>query len=79
MYSLLATAFFALLNSTNAQSKVGFGPYFSLGPTKSWIREATTTLVLPVVPSPVKDQLALWLGMRTSGGALAVSFSSPAA
>ena len=50
---------------------------------KSWIREATTTLVLPAVPSPVKDRLALWPGMGTSGGdliqALAVSFSSPAA
>ncbi|KAL3305275.1 hypothetical protein RB213_008044 [Colletotrichum asianum] len=67
----------------SAQDKVGFGPAFSLGPTQSWIREANTTLVLPPVPSPQKDRLALWPGMGTSGGdliqALAVSFSDPAA
>ncbi|CAI0649385.1 hypothetical protein CGCF415_v012463 [Colletotrichum fructicola] len=70
-------------NVVSAQDKVGFGPAFSLGPTQSWIREANTTLVLPPVPSPQKDRLALWPGMGTSGGdliqALAVSFSDPAA
>ena len=73
----------AFLGLVNAQDKIGFGPYFSLGPTSSWIREAKTTLVLPEVPSPQKDRLALWPGMGTSGGdliqALAVSFSDPAA
>ncbi|KAM0544010.1 hypothetical protein ACHAPJ_012035 [Fusarium lateritium] len=72
---------FALLSAANAQGLVSFGPAFSLGPTKSWIREATTTLVLPKVPSPAKDRLALWPGMGTSGGdliqALAVAFSDP--
>ncbi|KAI3391257.1 hypothetical protein diail_7658 [Diaporthe ilicicola] len=62
---------------------VGFGPYFSLGPTKSWIRSANTTLVLPEVPSPQVERLALWPGMGTSSGdliqALAVSFASPSA
>ncbi|WZH46997.1 uncharacterized protein QYS62_008127 [Fusarium acuminatum] len=71
----------ALLSAANAQTTVGFGPAFSLGPTKSWIREATTTLVLPKVPSPAKDRLALWPGMGTSSGsliqALAVAFSDP--
>jgi hypothetical protein len=59
----------------------GFGPYFSLGPTNSWIREANTTLVLPTVPSPAADRLALWPGMGTSDGdliqAIAVATKSP--
>lgn len=70
-----------LLQLASCQNIVGFGPAFSLGPTKSWIREATTTLVLPKVPNPPKDRLALWPGMGTSGGdliqALAVAFSDP--
>ncbi|KAM6510114.1 hypothetical protein FALCPG4_017741 [Fusarium falciforme] len=69
------------LQLASCQNIVGFGPAFSLGPTKSWIREATTTLVLPKVPNPPKDRLALWPGMGTSGGdliqALAVAFSDP--
>ncbi|KAI3325877.1 hypothetical protein HD806DRAFT_426207 [Xylariaceae sp. AK1471] len=73
----------ALLGVVHGQDTVGFGPYFSLGPTQSWIREATTTLVLPKVPSPQEERLALWPGMGTSGGdliqALAVSFVNPAA
>jgi hypothetical protein len=73
----------ALLGIAYGQDTIGFGPYFSLGPTQSWIREATTTLVLPKVPSPQEERLALWPGMGTSGGdliqALAVSFQSPAA
>ncbi|KAI8653881.1 hypothetical protein LRP88_00379 [Fusarium phalaenopsidis] len=70
-----------LLQLASCQNIVSFGPAFSLGPTKSWIREATTTLVLPKVPNPPKDRLALWPGMGTSGGdliqALAVAFSDP--
>ncbi|POS71599.1 hypothetical protein DHEL01_v210005 [Diaporthe helianthi] len=62
---------------------IGFGPYFSLGPTASWIRSAKTTLVLPKIPSPATERLALWPGMGTSGDdliqALAVSFSDPKA
>ncbi|KAI0128711.1 hypothetical protein BJ170DRAFT_342702 [Xylariales sp. AK1849] len=81
MYPLATLSLLALLGAVNGQSTVGFGPYFSLGPTSSWIREATTTLVLPDVPSPAKDRLALWPGMGTSDGdlvqALAVAFSDP--
>ncbi|RAL09419.1 uncharacterized protein BO97DRAFT_168399 [Aspergillus homomorphus CBS 101889] len=81
MLGLETLAALAVLGMANAQSTIGFGPYFSLGPTQSWIREAKTTLVLPEVPSPVADRLALWPGMGTSGGdliqALAVSFSDP--
>ncbi|CAI7610206.1 unnamed protein product [Penicillium discolor] len=81
--SLRNLAVLVVLGLVNAQDQIGFGPHFSLGPTSSWIREANTTLVLPEVPSPQKDRLALWPGMGTSGGdliqALAVSFSDPAA
>ncbi|KAI1362715.1 hypothetical protein F5Y08DRAFT_311245 [Xylaria arbuscula] len=73
----------ALLGAVQGQDTIGFGPYFSLGPTQSWIREATTTLVLPEVPNPQEERLALWPGMGTSGGdliqALAVSFEDPSA
>lgn len=79
--SLAALA--AFLGAIHAQDTIGFGPYFSLGPTQSWIREATTTLVLPEVPNPQEERLALWPGMGTSGGdliqALAVSFEDPSA
>jgi hypothetical protein len=83
MSATKALALLSLLGLASCQTTVGFGPYFSLGPTSSWIREATTTLVLPDTPSPQKDRLALWPGMGTSGGdliqALAVSFADPAA
>ena len=83
MRCLIALGIACLLDTAQGQDKVGFGPYFSLGPTQSGIREATTTLVLPAVPSPQKERLALWPGMGTSGGdliqALAVSFKDPAA
>ncbi|EMR64176.1 hypothetical protein UCREL1_8844 [Eutypa lata UCREL1] len=83
MHHIASLAFAAALGIASAQDTIGFGPYFSLGPTASWIREATTTLVLPDVPSPQEERLALWPGMGTSGGdliqALAVSFEDPAA
>ncbi|KAE8132385.1 hypothetical protein BDV38DRAFT_297042 [Aspergillus pseudotamarii] len=83
MRGLRSLASLAVFGLAQAQDNIVFGPAFSLGPTKSWIREATTTLVLPEAPSPQEDRLALWPGMGTSGGdliqALAVSFSDPAA
>ncbi|KAE8406973.1 hypothetical protein BDV37DRAFT_280246 [Aspergillus pseudonomiae] len=83
MRGLRSLTSLAVLGLVSAQDTIVFGPAFYLGPTKSWIREATTTLVLPEAPSPQEDRLALWPGMGTSGGdliqALAVSFSDPAA
>ncbi|KAG8672899.1 hypothetical protein FPOAC2_06316 [Fusarium poae] len=80
MHLSTALGVLSLLSTAKAQANVHFGPAFSLGPTKSWIREATTTLVLPRVPGQ-KDRLALWPGMGTSSGsliqALAVSFADP--
>lgn len=79
---LTSLAAFSCVRAANDDT-IGFGPYFSLGPTASWIRSAKTTLVLPKVPTPATDRLALWPGMGTSGNdliqALAVSFSDPKA
>lgn len=49
------------------QSYFSFGNYFSTGPvaTNSWIRQATTTLVLPALNSPHTGNLGLWPGMGT--------------
>ena len=81
--NLTISSILAILEVVNAQETVGFGPAFSLGPvsSSSWIRESVTTLVLPDIPSPSADRLALWAGMGTSGGdliqALAVPFADP--
>lgn len=49
------------------QTYFSFGYYFSTGPvaTDSWIRQATTTLVLPELNSPHNGNLGLWPGMGT--------------
>ncbi|KAL9052885.1 MAG: hypothetical protein Q9162_005111 [Coniocarpon cinnabarinum] len=49
------------------QSYFSFGNAFSTGPvaTNSWIREATTTLVLPALNNPHNGNLGLWPGMGT--------------
>jgi hypothetical protein len=51
---------------------VAFGNYFSTGPVAdtAWIKEATTTLVLPELNKPHVGNMALWPGMGTSGGDL---------
>ena len=49
------------------QTYFSFGNYFSTGPvaTNSWIRQATTTLVLPALNSPHNGNLGLWPGVGT--------------
>ena len=49
------------------QSYFSFGNYFSTGPVaaNSWIRQATTTLVLPALNNPHNGNLGLWPGMGT--------------
>ena len=49
------------------QSYFSFGNYFSTGgvAANSYIRQATTTLVLPALNSPHNGNLALWPGMGT--------------
>lgn len=49
------------------QNYFSFGNYFSTGAvaTNSWIRQATTTLILPALNNPHTGNLGLWPGMGT--------------
>lgn len=72
----LLTSFIAaatLASTANA----AFGPAFSTGPVgqNSWIREATSTLVLPKAPTGSSGDTALWVGMGTSNGDLIQSIA----
>lgn len=53
------------------------GPAFSTGPVadNSWIREATSTLVLPKAPTGNNGDASLWVGMGTSNGDLIQSIA----
>lgn len=70
---LSALAASALAHLTAA----AFGPAFSTGPVASgsWIREATSTLVLPQAPSGSSGDTSLWVGMGTSNGDLIQSIA----
>ncbi|KAH7082544.1 hypothetical protein BKA63DRAFT_133455 [Paraphoma chrysanthemicola] len=71
MYAGIATI--SLAGYANA----AFGPAFSTGPvgSGSWIREATSTLVLPKVPTNNRGDASLWVGMGTSKGDLIQSIA----
>ena len=62
-----------LTSSVNA----AMGPAFSTGPVAegSWIREATSTLVLPKAPSESSGDASLWVGMGNSNGDLIQSIA----
>lgn len=70
--STLAAAAVAV-TSVNA----AMGPAFSTGPvgSGSWIREATSTLVLPDAPKGSSGDTSLWVGMGTSNGDLIQSIA----
>lgn len=70
---LSAIAAAAVLTSV----KAAMGPYFSTGPvaSNSFIRESTSTLVLPQAPSGSSGDLSLWVGMGTSNGDLIQSIA----
>ncbi len=53
------------------------GPAFSTGPvaSNSFIREATSTLILPKAPTGSTGDLSLWVGMGTSKGDLIQSIA----
>jgi hypothetical protein len=52
-------------------------PAFSTGPvaTNSFIREASSTLILPKAPSGSSGDASLWVGMGTSNGDLIQSIA----
>ncbi|KAI1077277.1 hypothetical protein F5B20DRAFT_552998 [Whalleya microplaca] len=66
----LAALTFALVDAA-------MGPAFSTGPvaSNSFIREATSTLVLPKGPSGSSGDTSLWVGMGTSNGDLIQSIA----
>ncbi|KAM5349525.1 hypothetical protein ACJ41O_006030 [Fusarium nematophilum] len=70
---LLSALAAVAVGSANA----AMGPAFSTGPvaSNSWIREATSTLVLPDVPSGSSGVASLWVGMGTSNGDLIQSIA----
>jgi hypothetical protein len=57
--------------------EAAMGPAFSTGPvgSGSWIRESTSTLVLPKAPSGSSGDASLWVGMGTSNGDLIQSIA----
>ncbi|KAF4540690.1 uncharacterized protein LTHEOB_632 [Lasiodiplodia theobromae] len=71
----IISAFAAVALSSVAEAAMG--PAFSTGPVAdgSWIREATSTLVLPKVPSNNQGDASLWVGMGTSNGDLIQSIA----
>ncbi|KAF1931109.1 uncharacterized protein M421DRAFT_339805 [Didymella exigua CBS 183.55] len=60
-----------------ASIEAAMGPSFSTGPvgSGSWIRESTSTLVLPKTPSNNAGDASLWVGMGTSNGDLIQSIA----
>ncbi|KAK1635760.1 hypothetical protein BDP81DRAFT_450612 [Colletotrichum phormii] len=67
----------ALAVTAVAGVQAAMGPAFSTGPvaSDSFIREATSTLVLPAAPSNNKGDASLWVGMGTSNGDLIQSIA----
>ena len=58
-------------------AKAAMGPAFSTGPvgSGSWIRESTSTLVLPNAPQGSTGDASLWVGMGTDLGDLIQSIA----
>lgn len=69
---------FAFVGIANANS---FGNYFATGPVSSgnFISQANSTLVVPAAPSPILNEVSLWVGMGMSNGDLiqALAVNSP--
>ena len=66
---------FASVYSLLALTHLGYaamGPAYSTGPVSSgnFIREASSTLVVPQAPNPIVGNTVLWTGMGTDSGDL---------
>ena len=66
------TQAFSLVLALAQTGHAAFGPAFSTGPvgSGSWIREATSTLIVPNAPNPIVGNSVLWTGMGTDRGDL---------
>lgn len=73
----LKQALSALTLTTLTSVHAAMGPAFSTGPvaSNSFIREATSTLILPNAPSGSSGDASLWVGMGTSNGDLIQSIA----
>ncbi|KAH7128104.1 hypothetical protein B0J11DRAFT_566788 [Dendryphion nanum] len=60
-----------------ATAHAAMGPAFSTGPVGagSWIREASSTLILPKTPTGSSGDTSLWVGMGTDNGDLIQSIA----
>jgi len=59
-------ALLGALSIASAQSKISFGPYYSLGAVQgTYIAESDTTLYPGKTPSPQQNRMVLWPGMGT--------------
>lgn len=67
----------SVLAFTAGTVNAAMGPAFSTGPVAddSFIREATSTLILPGAPSGSSGDTSLWVGMGTSNGDLIQSIA----
>ncbi|KAF4154037.1 hypothetical protein CNMCM6936_006341 [Aspergillus lentulus] len=67
----------ALAAGTFTAVNAAMGPAFSTGPvaSNSFIREATSTLILPTLVENNRGDLSLWVGMGTSNGDLIQSIT----
>lgn len=77
MPSFLLGQAISVLAFTAGTVNAAMGPAFSTGPVSdgSFIREATSTLVLPQAPSDSSGDTSLWVGMGTSKGDLIQSIA----
>jgi hypothetical protein len=77
MHSLSLSQAALVLTFTAGTVNAAMGPAFSTGPVSddSFIREATSTLVLPQAPSGSSGDTSLWVGMGTSNGDLIQSIA----
>ncbi|KAI8930796.1 hypothetical protein NX059_011819 [Plenodomus lindquistii] len=68
------------LAALGTTADAAMGPAFSTGPVGagSWIRESTSTLILPKAPTNSTGLLSLWVGMGTSNGDLIQSIADNA-
>ncbi|KAJ6112072.1 hypothetical protein N7523_008133 [Penicillium sp. IBT 18751x] len=77
MPSLSLSQAISVLAFTAGTVNAAMGPAFSTGPVadNSFIREATSTLILPDAPSGSVGDTSLWVGMGTSNGDLIQSIA----
>ena len=72
LLSYLRQAAILLVLNLTQKALASNGPAISTGPVNAgnFIREATSTLIVPRGPSPMVGDISPWVGMGTSNGDL---------